>query len=86
MDGFLYPVSLFIVALVAIGFYRSNNARMMLLALAVGVYIIYSHETGNTATNFKNEVIESIDESTRDFSKSRGVEGFDESKAAKAVK
>lgn len=39
----------------------------MLVALAVGVYIIYSHETGHTATEFKDSVIHSIDKSAEKF-------------------
>ena len=42
---------------------------MMLLMIAIGIYFIYSHETGYTATDYKNEVIDSIDKSARDFVK-----------------
>lgn len=69
MDGWMYPLSLLIVALMAFTFYQNNSMRMMLLMLAIGVYIIYSHETGYTATDYKNEVIESIDKSAKDFVK-----------------
>lgn len=69
MDGWMYPLSLLIVALMAFTFYQNNSIKMMLLMLAIGVYIIYSHETGYTATDYKNEVIESIDKSAKDFVK-----------------
>lgn len=69
MDGWMYPLSLLIVALMAFTFYQNNSMRMMLLMLAIGVYIIYSHETGYTATDYKNEVIDSIDKSAKDFVK-----------------
>lgn len=69
MDGWMYPLSLLIVALMAFTFYQNNSVRMMLLMLAIGVYIIYSHETGYTATDYKNEVIDSIDKSAKDFVK-----------------
>lgn len=69
MDGWMYPLSLLIVALMAFTFYQNNSMKMMLLMLAIGVYIIYSHETGYTATDYKNEVIESIDKSAKDFVK-----------------
>lgn len=86
MDGLLYPISLLVVVLIAFFFYRNNSFKFLLLTLAVGVYIIYSHETGNTVTNLKNEAVKSIDKSAGDFSKSRGVEGYDEKKAREAVK
>lgn len=69
MDGWMYPLSLVIVGLMAFTFYQNNSMRMTLLMLAVGVYIIYSHETGYTVTDYKNEVIESIDKSAKEFVK-----------------
>lgn len=65
----MYPLSLLIVALMAFTFYRNNSMKMVLLSLAIGVYIIYSHETGYTATDYKNEVIDSIDKSAKEFVK-----------------
>lgn len=41
----------------------------MIFTLLIGVYIIYSHKTGETMTGFKNEMIESIDSSAKDFTK-----------------
>ena len=58
----------------------------MVIVLAIGGYIIYSHETGYSATEFKNEMIDSLDKSARDFSKSRGTEGYDETKLEKKLK
>ncbi len=69
MDGLMYPLSLLIVVLMAFTFYRNNSMKMVLLSLAIGVYIIYSHETGYTATDYKNEVIDSIDKSAKEFVK-----------------
>lgn len=65
----MYPLSLLIVVLMAFTFYRNNSMKMVLLSLAIGVYIIYSHETGYTATDYKNEVIDSIDKSAKEFVK-----------------
>jgi len=80
MDGLLYPISLLVVALMAVAFYRGNSIKLMLFALAIGVYIIYSHETGHTATEYKNEMVDSINESATEFAKERSIEGYDESK------
>ena len=85
MDGFLYPASLVVIALLALTFYKGNNNILMIIVLAIGAYIIYSHETGYTATDFKNEMIESVDESVGNFNKSHENKGFDEGSAKKAV-
>lgn len=68
----MYIVSLIVVALLAVTLYRGNSFKLMFLVLAVGVYIIYSHEGGNAVSSFKDGVVESVDKSTRDFVKSRG--------------
>lgn len=80
MDGSLYPFSLLVVAIMAFYFYRTNSIRLTVFALAVGVYIIYSHNTGHTVTEYKNEVVDSIAESATEFAKERNIEGYDESK------
>lgn len=60
MDGFLYPASLILIVLLAFTFYRNNNTILMGLVLVIGVYIVFSHETGHTATEFRNDVIDSL--------------------------
>jgi hypothetical protein len=63
----IYIGSLILVALLAFTFNRTNNTKLMLLAIAVGAYIIYSHETGHTATEFKDRMINSVDKSAENF-------------------
>ncbi len=67
MDNLLYIGSLILVALLIFTFNRTNSTKLMLLAIAVGAYIIYSHETGHTATEFKNRMINSVDKSAEKF-------------------
>lgn len=86
MDGIMYPISLLAIALLAFTFYQNNSIKLMVLMLLIGGYIVYSHETGYSATEFKNEMIDSLDKSARDFSKSRGTDGPDESKLQKELK
>lgn len=86
MDGYLYPASLILIVLLAFTFMKNNNTILMVLVLALGVYIVFSHETGHTATEFKDEIVESIDKSAEKFSKSYDTEGYDASKAKEAVK
>ena len=86
MDGYLYPLSLVVVAVVAYTFFQNHNEKLALLMLGIGIYIVYSHETGYTATDFRNETVKSLDESANKWAKDRGAEGFDEVGAQKAVK
>lgn len=65
MDGFLYPFSLLFIAVMAFLLNRANHFIPMLIVLAIGAYIIYSHETGYTATDYKNEMVESLDEAAK---------------------
>jgi len=86
MYGFMYPASLVLLALLAYTFNQSNNSKLALLMILIGIYIVYSHETGHTVTDWKNEMVESIDKSAEDFSSSRGAGGYDANKAKEAVK
>ncbi|QOY54676.1 hypothetical protein HUE87_00040 [Candidatus Sulfurimonas marisnigri] len=83
MDDLIYPASLFAIAITAFSFYQSGNTKFAFFILAIGVYIIYSHETGNTATDFKNDMVISIDNKAADFSKSSGTGKYDASEAVK---
>ena len=78
MDGFIYPASLLLIAILAFVFNRSNNHGLMFLVLFIGAYIIYSNESGNTATDFKNDMVNSIDKSVGNYNESHGIEKFDE--------
>lgn len=80
MDGMMYPISLVIVAVLAFIFNRNNNSFLMLVTLGVGVYIIFSHETGHTATELKNNVIKTIDENTVDYNKGHSTKEFEQKK------
>lgn len=74
MDGILYPISLAVLALFAFLFNQSNNSKIAIFMILVGVYIVYVHETGITATDWKNDMVNSIDESAGTFREERGIE------------
>ena len=86
MDDFSYPLSLALIAILAIIFYRNNSSLLMLLIISLGAYIIYSHETGYTATNFKDEFIETIDESVGEYGKSHGIDSFEDEELEEDIK
>jgi hypothetical protein len=67
MDNLTYMGLLVLVVALAFTFYRNNNVKLMLLVLAIGAYIIYSHETGHTATEYKDSLINKIDTSAKKF-------------------
>jgi len=69
MDGILYPASLLLLTILAFTFNQTHNSKLALIALIIGIYIVYSHETGNTATEFKNNLVNDISTSTEEFVK-----------------
>jgi len=86
MEGFFYPLTLVVIAIMAYTFFQNHNEKLALLMLAIGIYVVYSHETGYTATDFKNETVKSLGDSADEWSKTHGTEGYDASKAQKEVK
>ena len=86
MDGMFYYLTLAVLGVLAYTFFQNHNEKLALLMLGIGIYIVYSHETGYTATDFRNETVKSLDESASEWAKDRGTEGYDASEAEKAVK
>jgi c-di-AMP phosphodiesterase-like protein len=86
MDGMFYYLILVVLAVLAYTFFQNHNEKLALLMLGIGIYVVYSHETGHTATDFKNETVKSLDESASEWAKDRGADGFDEVGAQKEVK
>jgi len=86
MDGILYPASLVLLALLAYTFNKSRNNMLALIMVLVGIYMVYSHETGHTATDFKNELVDDLGGSAQKFSKERGTGGYDETRVGELLK
>ncbi len=83
MDTLLYLGPLVILALLAYNLYQNNHSKLALLVVFIGIYVVYSHETGHTATEFKNELMQSVEEEADDVAKNYR---FDEDKINKSVK
>ena len=77
MEGIIYPASIIFLAVLAFIFYQGRNTLLMLIAIVIGIYIVYSQETGHTATEFKNDVIESIDGKAKEFDEAHSNKSFD---------
>ena len=85
MEDIIYPASLVVIAILVFVLNQNNSSKLALLMLAIGIYIVYSHETGNTATDFKNNMVNSINDGAEDFTKSYDIEGYDANKAKGSV-
>lgn len=86
MDGMFYYLTLAVLGVLAYTFFQNHSEKLALLMLGIGIYIVYSHETGYTATDFKNETVQSLDKSADEWAKEHSTTGFDEQGAQKAVK
>ena len=82
MDDTIYYFSLGIVAILALIFYKNNSTILMLLVIAVGAYIVFSHETGYSSETLKSQIAETIDESVNEYDKEHklGLSDREESK------
>ena len=81
----MYILSLVIIIVLAYFFFQHNNSLLLLITLAIGAYIVYSHETGHTATEFKNEVVNSINDEAQGFDDKKGIKRFDPGKMKQEV-
>ena len=86
MDGMFYYFTLAVLVVLAYILFQNHNEKLALLMLGIGIYLVYSHETGYTATDFKNETVKSIDESASEWAKDHGSDGYDASEVKKEVK
>ena len=86
MDGMFYYLTLAVLAVLAYTFFQNHNEKLALLMLGLGIYIVYSHETGYTATDFKNETVKSIDESASEWAKDHGADAYDAAETKKELK
>lgn len=81
MDDLIYPASLAVLAILAFVFWQNHNMMLLIVVIGIASYIVYSHETGNTATGFKNDMVESINSDAEDYGEERGIKKFDPQKS-----
>ena len=79
MDGMMYYGALLLIAFFIFSMVRTNHGGMALIGLVVGIYLVYSHETGHTATEFKNDLVQKIDKEApvfnHDIDKEKALKG-----------
>ncbi|MDH4944870.1 hypothetical protein [Sulfurimonas sp. C5] len=83
MDTLLYLGPLVLLALLAFNFYQNNHPKLALLVILIGIYIVYSHETGHTAGEFSDELMKSAEKEADDIAKNYR---YDEEKINKVEK
>ncbi|QOP44776.1 hypothetical protein [Sulfurimonas paralvinellae] len=81
----MYLLSLLIIVVLVYFFFQHNNTLLLLITLAIGGYIVYSHETGHTATEFKNDMVNSINDEAQGFEGRKGIKRFDPQKMKEEV-
>ena len=59
-QSWIYPGTIGILLILSYMLWQSNSIKMMFLVLLIAGYIIYSHETGHSLTELKNEAVESF--------------------------
>jgi len=57
----MYYGGLVLIAILAWMSYQSDRMLTLFILLAVGAYFIYSHQTGNTITDFTDETVNTLD-------------------------
>ncbi|MFT7859734.1 MAG: hypothetical protein ABXS93_02235 [Sulfurimonas sp.] len=75
MDTLLYLGSLLILALLAFVFYQNNHSKLAIVVVLIGIYVVYSHETGHTAGEFSDKVMKSVEEDADDIAKNYRFDG-----------
>jgi hypothetical protein len=74
MSGSMYYISLVAVAIIAIHFFRRGHFVMSLAALAVGAWVVYSHEEQITYDSIKHDVYTTIDDAAKSEYDKKGIE------------
>ncbi|WP_345985083.1 hypothetical protein WCX49_10720 [Sulfurimonas sp. HSL-1656] len=61
-ESWLYPATIVVLLILAYMQWQINAKKTMILILVVLGYIIYSHETGHSLTEFREQAVDDFDE------------------------
>ena len=61
-ESWLYPATIVVLLILAYMQWQINAKKTMILILFVLGYIIYSHETGHSLTEFREQAVDDFDE------------------------
>ncbi len=59
-QSWIYPGTVVVLLILAYMQWQINATKTMVLVLVILAYIVYSHETGHTLTELKNEAVDSF--------------------------
>ncbi|UFS62101.1 hypothetical protein LOH54_10625 [Sulfurimonas sp. HSL-3221] len=63
MDAsWLYPGTIVVLLILAYMQWQTNSKKTMVLVLVVLGYIVYSHETGHSLTEFREQAVDDFDD------------------------
>ncbi|WP_345972327.1 hypothetical protein [Sulfurimonas diazotrophicus] len=63
MDAsWLYPATIVVLLILAYMQWQTNAKKTMVIVLVVLGYIVYSHETGHSLTEFREQAVDDFDD------------------------
>lgn len=87
-ESWLYPGTLIVLAILAYMQWQINAIKTMFLIFIVMGYIVWSHETGHSLGELRQEAVESFDDAVGNskYGKHMKSDALDAEKANEAVK
>lgn len=87
-ESWLYPGTLVVLAILAYMQWQINAKKTMYLIFAVMAYIVWSHETGHTLGELRQDAVQSFDDAVGNskYGKNMKSDVLDPEKAEEAVK
>jgi hypothetical protein len=73
MEDWMYYGSLLVVLVIAVNFFRGGHLMLTAATLAVGAWIIYSHEENVTYSDIKHDIYKTIDENAKSEYNKKGI-------------
>lgn len=74
MEDWTYYGSLLVVLIIAVQFFRGGHIMLSFATLAVGAWLVYSHEEQITYEDVKRDIYKTIDEGAKSEYNKKGIE------------
>ena len=73
MEDWMYYGSLLVVLIIAVQFFRGGHIMLSLATLAVGAWLVYSHEEQITYNDVKQDIFTTINENAKSEYEKKGI-------------
>ncbi len=83
MDGYIYYISLGVIAIIAIQFFRGGHLMMAVAVLALGAWIVYNHDKN---IDISDTIYQTIDEGAKSEYQNRNFDNKNFNSTAEDVK